>query len=92
MVSYTVFVPVVVALFLAILSVYVYVHKMVCKSREELIKALRKYEKSVEEQVDKLGNHIGALSGDFQELQVALTNRLTAIETRLELNSRSSST
>jgi len=85
MVPYAVFVPVVVALFLAILGAYVYVNKAVCRSREEFIKALQKCEKSIEEQVDRLGNHIGALSDNFQELQVAMTNRLTAIETRLEL-------
>lgn len=90
MVSYAVFVPVVVALFLAILGVYVYVHKAVCRSREELTKTLKEYQGSLEGQVDKLGNHIGALSDSFQELQVALTNRLTALETRLKLNLRGS--
>lgn len=83
MVPYTVFGSAVLALFLAIIGVYAYVHSEVRKSRKEFTKALKEIERNRKEQTDRLANHIGTL-------EVALTNRLTAIETRLKLNSRSS--
>jgi len=81
MVSYAVFLPVVVTLFLSIIGVYVYVSKAVAKSRAELSKALKENEKSLKEQTDKLANHIGELAKYFQEFRVGITDRLARIET-----------
>lgn len=94
MVPYAVFVPVVVALFLAILSVYVYVHRMICKSREELAKAIGENKDDRKEQFDKverrfdrLENHLGTIATSFQELQVASERRLTRLETKRSIPS-----
>lgn len=87
MVSLELFIGVVVALFGAIIGAYVYVHKEVCKSREELAGILKANEKAIGGQINKLANHVETLTTGFQNLQVALTNRLTRIETKLQLSS-----
>ena len=86
MVTFEVFIPVMVAVFLAIIGVYVYVHKAICKSRQELTEALKANKESLHNQVGKLSNHLGTLTASTQALQLALTNRLTRIETKLKLD------
>lgn len=89
MVPFTVFVPVVVALFLAIIGAYIYVHKIVCKSREELAKAIKENKEDRKEQFDKvsgrfdrLENHLGTIVASSQKLQVAYERRFTRLETK----------